>query len=185
MHIIARPDDFKSVIERKKGLEHVLFRPKPMLFHHPRLGVFAGKKYVVEMDEHTLSNSGHDFEDLVLNITADPNHMGRIDEKNVILLQRFKLRYWHVLNGLNHEPREAREAGAERLIGERLDGNEFTIVGWILLLVPDNRLRGNIRGVSGTDLNDALWFIMTNEAIKNLWIDTIEIAIGVGENVGL
>ena len=35
MHIVARPDNLKTVVERKERLKQVLFCPKPMLIDHP------------------------------------------------------------------------------------------------------------------------------------------------------
>ena len=79
-------------------MEQVLFCPKAQLIHNPIATVFRGKKNVVDVDNHTWVQPRQNLEEKVVNISADPDRVRTVDEKDVIGLQSGEETVLNLLN---------------------------------------------------------------------------------------
>src|SRR5207249_2879664 len=83
VHVVAGPGDLEGAVEGEEGLEQILLAPEAA-FHDPFFVVLGGEEDVVEVDGDSGLEAGEDFEDFVVDVAADVQDVGGVDEENVV-----------------------------------------------------------------------------------------------------
>src|SRR5207245_9783049 len=84
---VRREQDLVVVVKREERLEQVLLGPIALVVENPVAPVIIGQEDVVEMDRDTRSERWQDVEDEVVDVAANLDGVGRVDEQQVAVLQ--------------------------------------------------------------------------------------------------
>src|SRR5215469_1079990 len=99
LHCTRPPQHLKLLVKGKKGLQQVLFRPKPQLVQDCVSRVVGGKKDIVDVDQHAGLQFWQNLQVELHHIAADGYDVAGIDKKNVSAVQAVEEVEINVLDG--------------------------------------------------------------------------------------
>src|SRR2546425_7458210 len=101
LEVTVRHQHLEVSIECEKRLEQILFRPESHLVENPILPHLHWKRNVMDMNDDAGFQTRDDLQKQIVDVTADPGHVRRINEQNVPGAQSFKDAEIDLLNGLS------------------------------------------------------------------------------------
>ena len=113
---IVPVDDLKRRIVLQEGMQNVGLIPTAFFFQYPLFEIFKRVQNVMYMDQHTGLEHRQDFKEAVIHIAISLADVGRIDEKDVILIQTLKHFQGHILQDFLQQASAQRTWFSEKVL---------------------------------------------------------------------
>src|SRR6058998_2855501 len=101
LQVTVRHQHLEVAIECEKSLKQILFRPESHLVENPVLPHLHWKGNIMDVDDDAWFQTRDDLQKQIVDVTADPGHVRRIDEQDVPRAKPFKDAEIDLLNGLS------------------------------------------------------------------------------------